>query len=394
MGCKTPGMRHRGAVWVARAAVVMMAACMAPAGDCFVAPTCQAPAGHAPRTCVPVKRSASWRLGPAAPRGACQARTWPKPCTTLSALSTPVAEQSSSEGNFSELARLLDTHEAEITVREAAGMEGDCVAKMRCSVIGQGKDMYRSQRQKMRTSPHYLLAGIYKTTLMVAVVRALTPKARQVCKDVVLADMQQLLDQAWLSEREHAQLVEQFEHEWKERSELVIGSVDCSVHEMLDSSLTLRRWVCVSSMAVRNHLRRRGIGELLLELAVTHARKIFGVKDMFLHVEVGLRDAVALLALPGCLEVQQGDSSSDSPQELNEGALRLYRRAGFVPGDVDDSHTKSMDRFCRPPHFTNSLRCLPCTSAWLAGMPHTRDWRGTEGRRVVQDAEASASGAA
>jgi GNAT superfamily N-acetyltransferase len=205
-------------------------------------------------------------------------------------LSTPVAEQSSSEGNFSELARLLDTHEAEITVREAAGMEGDCVAKMRCSVFGQGKDMYRSQRQKMRTSPHYLLAGIYKTTLMVAVVRALTPKARQVCKDVVLADMQQLLDQAWLSEREHAQLVEQFEHEWKERSELVIGSVDCSVHEMLDSSLTLRRWVYVSSMAVRNHLRRRGIGEKLLELAVTHARKIFGVKDMFLHVEVGLGD--------------------------------------------------------------------------------------------------------
>jgi len=249
-----------------------------------------------------------------------------------------VAEQSSSEEKLRELGRLLDAQEADITVREASGMEGDCVAQLRCSVFGQGKDMYRSQRQKMRTSPHYLLAGIYKTTLMVAVVRALTPTARQVCKEVVLADMQQLLDQAWLTEREHAQLVEQFESEWEGRSELVIGSVDCSVHEMLDSSLTLRRWVYVSSMAVRNHLRRRGIGEQLLDLGVSHARKIFGVKDMFLHVE-----------------------------ELNEGALRLYRRAGFVRGDVDDSHTKSMDRMLRlvlqvPPAATLYTRSLSLQS--------------------------------
>ena len=207
--------------------------------------------------------------------------------TPLQALSTSTAtEPSSSEQSLRELIRLLDMKEAQVEVREATGMEGDCVAHLRCSVFGQGKEMYRSQRQKMRTSPHYLLAGIYKTTLMVAVVHALTPRARQVCKDVVLADMQKLLDQAWISPWEHTQLVEQLEYEWEARSDIVIGSVDCSVHEMLDSSLTLRRWVYVSSMAVRCHLRQRGIGEQLLELAVSHARKIFGVKDMFLHVEV------------------------------------------------------------------------------------------------------------
>lgn len=42
----------------------------------------------------------------------------------------------------------------------------------------------------------------------------------------------------------------------------------------------------------------------------------------------------------------------------------------------------------------HSSRCLPCTSACLAGMLHTRDWQDTEGRSVVQDATAGASGAA
>ena len=210
----------------------------------------------------------------------------------LHAVSTPsAAELPSSEQGLLELNRLLDLHEAELDVREAAGIDGDCVAQLRCIVFCQGKDMYRSQRQKMRTSPHYLLAGMYKTTLMVAVVRALTPRAQQVCKDVVLADMQELLDQAWISTWEHAQLVEQFEFEWQQRSELVVGSVDCSVHEMLDSSLTLRRWVYVSSMAVRGFVRKRGIGALLLMFGVAHARKIFGVKQMFLHVEVSERQS-------------------------------------------------------------------------------------------------------
>ena len=121
---------------------------------------------------------------------------------------------------------------------------------------------------------------------MVAVVRALTPKARQVCKDVVLADMQELVDWTWISTLEHAELVEQLEHDWETRSELVVGSVDCSVHEMLDSSLMLRRWVYFSSMAVRSHLRQRGVGQQLLVLAVAHARQIFGVNHVFLHVEV------------------------------------------------------------------------------------------------------------
>jgi len=97
-----------------------------------------------------------------------------------------------------------------------------------------------------------------------------------------------------------------------------VGSVDCSVHEMFDSSLTLRRWVYVSSMAVRHDVRQRGVGERLLMLAVAHARNIFGVKHMFLHVE-----------------------------ELNGAALRLYERAGFVRGDVDDSHMSAMDRMLR-----------------------------------------------
>jgi ribosomal protein S18 acetylase RimI-like enzyme len=237
------------------------------------------PASHA----LPGNIGYSWRLN---------VRPHHRHRSQLHAVSTPsAAELPSSERGLLELNRLLDLHEAELDVREAAGMDGDCVAQLRCIVFGQGKDMYRSQRQKMRTSPHYLLAGMYKTTLMVAVVRALTPRAQQVCKDVVLADMQELLDQAWISTWEHAQLVEQFEFEWQQRSELVVGSVDCSVHEMLDSSLTLRRWVYVSSMAVRSFVRKRGIGERLLVLAVAHARKIFGVKQMFLHVEVSERQS-------------------------------------------------------------------------------------------------------
>ena len=237
----------------------------------------------------------------------------------LRAVSTPPAAEHSPPGrSLQELSELLEARDVELHVREANGMEGDYVAQLRCRVFGQGKEMYRSQRQKMRNSPHYLLAGIYKTTLMVAVVRALTPRARQVCKDVVLADTQELLRQGWISPMEHGQLVEQVELCWDERSELVVGSVDCSVHEMLDQSLTLQRWVYVSSMAVRDDVRQHGIGERLLGLAVSHARNIFGVKKMFLHVE-----------------------------ELNEGALRLYQRAGFVRGDVDDAHIKSMDRMLR-----------------------------------------------
>ena len=237
----------------------------------------------------------------------------------LRAVSTPPAAEHSSPGrSLQELSQLLETRDVELHVREANSMEGDYVAQLRCRVFGQGKEMYRSQRQKMRNSPHYLLAGIYKTTLMVAVVRALTPRARQVCKDVVLADTQELLLQGWISPMEHGQLVEQVELCWDERSELVVGSVDCSVHEMLDQSLTLQRWVYVSSMAVRDDVRQHGIGERLLGLAVSHARNIFGVKKMFLHVE-----------------------------ELNEGALRLYQRAGFIRGDVGDAHIKSMDRMLR-----------------------------------------------
>ena len=50
-------------------------------------------------------------------------------------------------------------------------------------------------------------------------------------------------------------------------------------------------------------------------------------------------------------------------QELNAGALRLYQRAGFVPGDIDDLHTQSMDRMLRlvlqvPPAATLYTRRL------------------------------------
>lgn len=307
-------------------------ACLLQPATAFTAPTCQSFSRGGMQHSRSIVDSRRVSAGPPATRppslqGASAAyasrlhlhtRPYHYRSTALRALSTPPAAEFSSEQTLRELNRLLDAKEAELVVREAAGMEGDCVAHLRCTVFGQGKDMYRSQRQKMRTSPHYLLAGIYKTTLMVAVVRALTPKARQVCKDVLLADMQQLLDQAWISNWEHSQLLVQLEYEWETKSELVVGSVDCSVHEMLDASLTLRRWVYVSSMAVRDQVRNRGIGEQLLTLAVAHARKIFGVKQMFLHVE-----------------------------ELNAGALRLYQRSGFVRGDVDDAHMQSMDRMLR-----------------------------------------------
>jgi ribosomal protein S18 acetylase RimI-like enzyme len=280
-----------------RAVILLaMAAWQLPEGACFTPAVAPPSPAHCARVAGEGCRRSSSR-----PHRSFLPACYPRPAGVLArtqvvqprsvplrALSTPPAESSRSECSIRELGRLLDLNEAEIDVREAAGMEGDCVAQLRCSVFGQGKDMYRSQRHKMRTSPHYLLAGIYKTTLMVAVVRALTPRARQVCKEIVLADMQELLDQAWISPWEHAHLLERLEHEWQPRSELVVGSVDCSVHEMFDSSLTLRRWVYVSSMAVREDVRQRGVGEQLLNLGVAHARKIFGVKHMFLHVEVPL----------------------------------------------------------------------------------------------------------
>lgn len=314
--------------------VLVVVVYMLPPSGAFVTSTCHAfaPGGfvrhHAQRPGSSVSSSSQ---RPA--KGWLQPPVRPAHCVP-NALSTPAAEHSSSERSLRELTRLLDMNEAEMDVREAAGNEGDCVAQLRCVVFEQGKDMYRSQRQKMRTSPHYLLAGIYKTTLMVAVVRALTPNARQVCKDVVLADMQELLDLEWISTWEHTQLVEQLERHWETRSELVVGSVDCSVHEMLDSSLTLRRMCYVSSMAVRSNVRQRGVGQQLLVLAVAHARNIFGVKQMFLHVE-----------------------------ELNSGALRLYQRAAFARGDLDDSHMNNMDRMLRlvlqvPPAATLYTRHL------------------------------------
>jgi len=300
--------------------MLIVVASLLPGGATYiVAPTCHfAPCTLVNPLAAAVRHGCASLQLPARTVQALRPHSRTRHCA-LRALSTPpAAEFSSSERSLRELNRMLDMNEAELDVREATGTEGDSVAQLRCEVFGQGKEMYRSQCQKMRTSPHYLLAGIYKTTLMVAVVRALTPKARQVCKDVVLADMQELVDSTWISTWEHAEVVEQLEHDWETRSELVVGSVDCSVHEMLDSSLMLRRWVYLSSMAVRSHVRQRGVGQQLLVLAVAHARQIFGVNHMFLHVE-----------------------------ELNLGALRLYKRAGFVRGDMHDANMKSMDRMLR-----------------------------------------------
>ena len=179
----------------------------------------------------------------------------------LRAVSTPPAAEHSSPGrSLQELSQLLETRDVELHVREANGMEGDYVAQLRCKVFGQGKEMYRSQRQKMRNSPHYLLAGIYKTTLMVAVVRALTPRARQVCKDVVLADTQELLRQGWISPMEHGQLVEQVELEKKEEAERALRRLAARARRRIADSSSSESSPCIFShpygaLSIRMYVR-------------------------------------------------------------------------------------------------------------------------------------------
>lgn len=216
------------------------------------------------------------------------------------------------------LNRLLDCSAIEFDVREAEGMEGDLVAQLRCSAFDQGEDMYHSQRRKMRKSPNYLLAGVYHTTFLVAVARGTTQEGSELCKRLRYRELDQLLADDWINTREFFRMKKQVEDEWAGRPELVVGSVDCSVHESFDSNSRLVRWIYISSMAVQKEFRRRGLGALLLGGANKLAHETYDISSVFLHVE-----------------------------EENAGALRLYKRAGFERADMAEKGTNSMDRMLR-----------------------------------------------
>jgi ribosomal protein S18 acetylase RimI-like enzyme len=97
----------------------------------------------------------------------------------------------------------------------------------------------------------------------------------------------------------------------------LVGAVDCSVLERVDSSLRLRRSLYVSSMAVREEFRGRGIARAMLAAMDAHAAGMHGVAEACLHVEEG-----------------------------NQAAVGLYKGAGFSRPEPADAGAAYLDR-CR-----------------------------------------------
>ncbi len=115
-----------------------------------------------------------------------------------------------------------------------------------------------------------------------------------------------------------------------------VGAVDCSVLERVDSSLRLRRSLYISSMAVREEFRGRGIARAMLTAIDAHAAGMHGVAELYLHVEDG-----------------------------NRAGLGLYKGAGFSRPEPADTGAGYLDRCCptalQPPPTPKSGR--------LTGLP-------------------------
>jgi ribosomal protein S18 acetylase RimI-like enzyme len=86
-----------------------------------------------------------------------------------------------------------------------------------------------------------------------------------------------------------------------------VGAVDCSVLERVDSGLRLRRSLYISSMAVREEFRGRGLARAMLASIDAHAAAMHGVAEVYLHVEDGNYPALGLYSAAGFSRPEPAD---------------------------------------------------------------------------------------
>jgi ribosomal protein S18 acetylase RimI-like enzyme len=110
-----------------------------------------------------------------------------------------------------------------------------------------------------------------------------------------------------------------------------VGAADCSVLERVDSSLRLRRSLYISSMAVREEFRGRGIARAMLAVIDARAAAMHGVAEVYLHVEDG-----------------------------NHAALALYTGAGFSRPEPADAGAAYLDRCPPDSRAANARSGVPC----------------------------------
>jgi len=220
------------------------------------------------------------------------------------------------------IGELIGSGELNVNVREARIGEGDAVALLRCRAFDQGKDVFRSQLIKMMSGgsskSNYLMGGRSRTEFLVAVAEVTSEAERTCAMNLVLSDLDTLLEDGWVTPVEHGIRKKRLLAEWERKAEVIIGSVDCAMHELVAPDLSLARSVYISSMAVRKGFRNRGVGTKLLRGAYHLAVESRGVKEMFLHVE-----------------------------EENDAAVRLYKAQGFARADMKAPPTAYMDRALR-----------------------------------------------
>uniref|UniRef100_A0A7S0MQB4 N-acetyltransferase domain-containing protein n=1 Tax=Cryptomonas curvata TaxID=233186 RepID=A0A7S0MQB4_9CRYP len=148
---------------------------------------------------------------------------------------------------------------------------------------------------------------------------------------VLERDLDRILCDGWISTAEFSARRENLRVDAARCAEIVVGAVDCSVLERVDSALRLRRSLYISSMAVREEFRGCGIARAMLAAIDAHAAGMHGVAEVYLHVEDG-----------------------------NTAALALYTGAGFSRPEPADAGATYLDRMMRltvhVPHRSAMLR--------------------------------------
>lgn len=159
--------------------------------------------------------------------------------------------------------------------------------------------------------------GRQRTAFLVSAAEISGDEGKTCAMNLVLSDLDRLLEDGWVTQQEHHTRKKRLLSEWKEKAEVIIGCVDCAVHEFVSHDLQLVKSVYVSSMAVRDGFRKMGVGGKLLDGAHRLAVEC-RVRDMYLHVE-----------------------------EDNIPAVRLYKSADFDRADMNDQSIAYMDRALR-----------------------------------------------
>jgi len=173
-----------------------------------------------------------------------------------------------------------------------------------------------SVRQGANKANHKM-AGRSRTNFLISSAEVLSDDGRACAMNLILSDLDRLLDEGWVTPQEHYTRKKRLKSEWKDKADVIIGAVDCAVHEFVNKDLMLVKSLYISSMAVRDGFRNMGVGGKLLDGAHRLAVE-YRVRDMYLHVE-----------------------------EDNTPAVRLYKSAGFERADMDDQSTFYMDRALR-----------------------------------------------